>query len=315
MEHTHISIHRKLLLTWLILPAIIIWFTTNYLIGILRPPDWKDTKKADAYVLGTETRLKETYVIPTIAQYTWQGTGLITLWFDDGWLSQYTVASPMLDEFGLKAALAVPTHLIGFDAYMGWAQVRRLQSKGWEITSHTRTHDCTMYQASEKTLESELAGAQSDLKQMGLRSDNFVSPCGVSSPLMKSIAEKYYTSYRGSETGFNDIPVTVPFNLTVQAVENTVTVDNVISWIQTAKDQHKWLILMFHQIDGSHSKYSITPKMLNSILQEVQKSGVPVVLPEQVLELQGINHNIQNIATDSAVIKPSTQDIQIEIHE
>jgi peptidoglycan/xylan/chitin deacetylase (PgdA/CDA1 family) len=287
MEDKNISIYnnRLPLLSWLILPIILIWFTANYLIGILRPPSWQATVPANTKILSNITKQIAPATIPLIPKYQWNGIGLITLWFDDAWLSQYTIAFPMLGNYGYRAALAVPTHVLEFDAYMGVAEVKRLQAEGWEITSHTRTHDCNLLKETEKTIESELTGAQEDLKKMGLESNNFVSPCGVNSPLVTKIAKKYYLSLRTTESGVNPIPVTNPYNLLAETVKSTTTLKTVKSWIKKAADEHKWLILVFHQIDDPSSDYSITATMLHNILDELKKNNIAVILPTQAMEL------------------------------
>ncbi len=312
MEKTHSRLERKLLLTWLIVPCIILWFTTNYLIGTFRQPDWANAKTQLTNDLSSVPAASAKTTIPKIPSYNWNGTGLVTLWFDDAWLSQYTVAYPMVEQYGYKAALAVPTRLVGYDAYMGWAQIKRLQGKGWEITSHTRTHDCNVYKEDVKTLEAELGGAQEDLKKIGLQSDHFVSPCGVFSPLMKQIAEKYYLSFRTSEPGYNPLPVTDPYYLLVQIMKNTVTLQTVKTWIADAKRDHTWLILLVHQIDEPNAEYSITTTMLHNILEDIKSEDIPVVLPTQALELEGAG----TIASGSAsMATPAVQTVQSEIHE
>ena len=43
--------------------------------------------------------------------------------FDDGWVSQYTLGKPILDEFGYKASYFLPCGHIGLkDKYLSWAQ-------------------------------------------------------------------------------------------------------------------------------------------------------------------------------------------------
>jgi len=315
MEQTHTNLQRKLLLTWLIVPIIIIWFTTNYLIGIFRPPMWQNAKSNNNLISLSNNPIDKVESPPQIPKYQWQGTGLVTLWFDDGWISQYTTGFPLVDQYGYKAALAVPTHLIGYDAYMGWAQVRRLQSKGWEITAHTRTHDCNIYKEDQKTVDYELGGSASDLKQMGLNYNNFVSPCGVNSPIMEQIAQKYFLSFRTSEPGFNNIPVDDPYYLLVQTMQTTVTLDTVKQWLQTAKNNHQWLILVFHQIGDTTSQYSITTTMLHDILNEIKNDVLPVVLPIQALELEGLDVQTSSPSAKTTRTYTNTQSIQSNIHE
>ena len=80
--------------------------------------------------------------------------------FDDGFLSVFEKAVPVLDELGLPGTIFVPTSLIGnvdiaswpgMERWQGsgyedelrlvnWDQLRELQSLGWEVASHTCTH-------------------------------------------------------------------------------------------------------------------------------------------------------------------------------
>lgn len=78
--------------------------------------------------------------------------------FDDGFLSVYDRARPVLAELGIPATVFVPTARIGRDEPldwpgltpepmpseellpMTWDQVRELAADGWEIGSHSVTH-------------------------------------------------------------------------------------------------------------------------------------------------------------------------------
>lgn len=283
MENNLILNKRWSLVTWLFIPLLLVWLSTNYLIGVIHPDiNWPSSD------LPSQNSIKEVPIQQpkiVIPKYKWQGTGLVTLWFDDAWTSQYTDAFPILEKNGLKGALAVPTGLVGYDDYMGWSQIKRLQYKGWEITSHTRTHSCTLNKDSVAKVENELHGAEKDLDAEGLLNDNFVSPCGVSSPIMVQIAKKYYLSYRTSEPGFNNIPVDDPYNLLVQTMRSDVTIDQVQSWIDEAKSEKKWLIIMFHQVDTTKREYSVTPEKLSSVLNLIKQADLPVVLPSQALNI------------------------------
>ncbi len=281
MEKTQTKTQRKLLLTWLIIPFLLLWMTTNYVVGIFRPAAWQNqTVTTELPVQRVRTLVPP----PPATPLTTNENGAVTLWFDDGWISQYTIAYPLLEKYSYKAALAVPTRIIGNNGYMGWAQVERLQERGWEITSHTRKHDCTLFKENPDEVERELKGAADDLKQLGLKADQFVSPCGVNSPTMLKIAKKYYLSYRTSEPGFNAIPIDDSYNLVVQTMRSNVSIATVKSWLTYAKTHKKWLIIMFHQIGDPNSEYSITTSKLQAIMEAIKQENIPVVLPTQVLD-------------------------------
>lgn len=69
----------------------------------------------------------------------------IALTFDDAWSSAYTVAYPLLKQYGLRGILfAIPARVADESSpspFVTWTQLRELQSSGvFDVQSHTRTH-------------------------------------------------------------------------------------------------------------------------------------------------------------------------------
>jgi len=81
----------------------------------------------------------------------------VVLTFDDGYEDNYSIARPILLEFGYTAMFYIPTSFIGSDRLaardvresnrpernrrMTWEQVRSLAADGMEIGSHTMSHE------------------------------------------------------------------------------------------------------------------------------------------------------------------------------
>lgn len=267
---------RLSLLSWIVIPILITWISVNYLVGALKQPDWETKLVTDNNQLTLQAPAQK---------FHWKNTGLVTFWLDDAWLSQYTVAFPILENQDYTASIAVPTRLIGSDAYLSWPQVKRLQFKGWEISSHSRNHSCSGDKMQPKEAESEIIGAKSDLAAEGITASTYVTPCGVDSPAINEIIKKNYLALRTSSEGLNSLPLKNPYNINTLAIDNTTTIDEINSWIQQAKDSHSWLILLFHQISDENSQFSITPGQFTKVVTAVKQSGLPVVLPSQVLEM------------------------------
>lgn len=63
----------------------------------------------------------------------------VLLTFDDGYASNFTLAQPILEEFGARAAVAVIVSCIGQEAgFLTWDECRAMAQSGvWEIGSHT----------------------------------------------------------------------------------------------------------------------------------------------------------------------------------
>jgi len=73
------------------------------------------------------------------------GARAVALTFDDAWSSAYTVAYPLLKQYGMRAVLfAIPARIGDADGdspFVTWSQLRELQSSGvYDVQSHTRTH-------------------------------------------------------------------------------------------------------------------------------------------------------------------------------
>lgn len=280
------SNHRFSLIAWLLTPLLIIWVATSYLFGAIKQPEWTKSRtdqKQNIIIKQVPIAAKKPSPVPP---YVWDGKGLVTLWFDDGWMSQYTIALPLLSSHSMKGALAVPTQLIGLDGYMSWYHVQKIQEDGWEITAHTRTHSCDTSKMTPQFLNDELVGGKQDLTDNNFQADNFVTPCGIETKLMQEIVKKNYASLRTSEPGFNPLPVTEPYHLLVQTMRTTITLKQVKAWIQEAEKTHTWLIIMFHQVDESKREYSVTPSLLQSILKELETSDIHIVSPSEVLQLE-----------------------------
>ena len=61
--------------------------------------------------------------------------------FDDGFRSVYENAAPIMQKYGIKGNIYLPTAYIGNDEkFMDWDMVRALQDKGFEMQAHTHTH-------------------------------------------------------------------------------------------------------------------------------------------------------------------------------
>src|SRR3989344_1526483 len=264
------------MLAWLIVPFLGVFLAVNYLIGVTSQPQW--VNQSSFLVSSNEEE-------QVARSFQWEGEGLVTFWFDDAWESQYSVGLPILESKNFPAALAVPTHLVGAEAYMSWAQVRRVQHKGWEITSHTRNHSCDEHALTPEIVESELKGAKEDLDSQGVGSDHFVTPCGIQASIVKEVAKKYYLSFRTTEFGVNVLPLTDMYTITANSLEVNTSVDEVKEWIKEAEEKRGWLILVFHQIDESNSQYSISPFTLQEIVEAVSASKIQVVVPTEAMKV------------------------------
>jgi len=66
--------------------------------------------------------------------------GSIAITFDDGDITNYERAYPVLKELGLKAYFFILVSKVGAAGYMNWEQIKELRDAGMFIGSHGMTH-------------------------------------------------------------------------------------------------------------------------------------------------------------------------------
>lgn len=64
----------------------------------------------------------------------------ILITFDDGYVSVFTHARPLMREFGFKGIVCIYPEFIGSGGGLSWDQLRQLASEGWSIESHSMSH-------------------------------------------------------------------------------------------------------------------------------------------------------------------------------
>lgn len=107
----------------------------------------------------------------------------ILITFDDGYRDFYTEAFPILEEYGFKAAVYLPTQYICSDRrkFLGkecltWDEIRRLRSAGTSFGSHTVTHS-KLYSMNITDIEKELRDSKDVIEQaMGTQVRSFAYP-------------------------------------------------------------------------------------------------------------------------------------------
>jgi peptidoglycan/xylan/chitin deacetylase (PgdA/CDA1 family) len=118
--------------------------------------------------------------------------------FDDGYLSQYTHARPVLKKLGWPGVLNLELRNLGSKGITEH-QVRALMADGWELDSHTLTHpDLTT--VGDAQLRRELAGSRREIRRrFGSRTAEFFCyPAGKYDA--RVVAAARAAGYRGATT-------------------------------------------------------------------------------------------------------------------
>jgi len=204
--------------------------------------------------------------------------GMLSFNFDDGFVSAYNVAFPMLEQAGFASTEYIITRAaIGHSQYMTWQDVFNLAAEGNEIGAHTRTH-VQLTTVSLQAAENEILGSKQDLESLGFHITTFAYPQGYFNAGIESIVEQAgFKGARITQPLLND-PSSDLFALKRQRIEMDTTWPEIKTAIDQAIAQHKWVILVMHRIDESSADQVNAPSsLLAQTIDYVKQTGIPVV--------------------------------------
>lgn len=114
----------------------------------------------------------------------------VVITFDDGALSDLTVAAPLLKEFGFSATFYLTSRVLGKKGFLNRGQAQELARNGFEIGCHSRSHQ-ELHQLDESGLEEEIVRAKEELEAMvGVPVEHYSCPGGRWSPLAAEVAKQ-----------------------------------------------------------------------------------------------------------------------------
>lgn len=106
----------------------------------------------------------------------------LVLTFDDGDISVYTNAWPIMQKFGFIGVVYIVGNRLQADGYMNADQIRELTNAGWEVGSHSMSHaDLTKaHSKDQNTLTWETKQSRLDLEAaIGVPVRTFAYPFGL----------------------------------------------------------------------------------------------------------------------------------------
>lgn len=203
---------------------------------------------------------------------------IVSLTFDDGWEDNTFTALPVMAQYGFKSTQFYATGFINGEDYQSLENIRQFINQGHEIGSHSITHpDLTTL--SPKQLDRELRLSKSFLEStFGIKIDNFASPFGAYNQNVINAIGKYYRSHRTVDVGYNSKDNFDRMRLKVQNMTPTVTMNEYNGWLQHAKDNNLWLILVYHKVsDNNIGAYDTTIDQFVNQMSAVNDSDITVL--------------------------------------
>ncbi|MEM9778105.1 MAG: polysaccharide deacetylase family protein, partial [Chloroflexota bacterium] len=131
--------------------------------------------------------------------------------FDDGYIDNYEIAYPIMQEFGYTGTFFIPTEFIdfGYNGYMTWDMIKEMAADGNRFESHTKNHpDLSLLKRNDHVWQ--ILGSQETLAyHLGYKPRFLSYPSGRYSDLTLEMVESLslwgaLTTQGGTWRGFHD---------------------------------------------------------------------------------------------------------------
>lgn len=212
--------------------------------------------------------------------------GIVSITFDDAWLSQYDEARKKMDEYGFAGTAYVTLDNIGTANYMTLQNLKDLQDKaGWDISAHHQT-DFTTLTATQ--VEEAILDIKNYLLKNGFSkgANDFAYPNGAyDETTVLPLIKKYFRSARTIADYRETYPPADYHKLRVLLVVNTTTTSSIATAIDNARVNKEWLILVFHKIVTTptvSTEYSIAN--FGTVIDDINSDGILVRTVSDVLD-------------------------------
>jgi peptidoglycan/xylan/chitin deacetylase (PgdA/CDA1 family) len=251
------------------------------------------------------------FITVSFSQETPNQDPIVTIAFDDGRISQYKYAFPLMEERGITGTFYVIPNMLrdnsGNSEFMSYQELIELQNAGNEIGSHSLSH-LAFTTLSEEKIRYQCQKSKEELENYGLNIQNFAYPYEDNNDYVDSIVKDYYVSARDAYTStyIMSLP-TSQFCLYAFAGETGTS--NALPRLKNVVDQitdGDWLIVFFHNIKPNltNENYAISTqdfeafldylvakkvaiKTINNVLANAESIPEPAPEPEESSLLQG----------------------------
>lgn len=127
----------------------------------------------------------------------------VVITFDDGYEDNFTTALPILEKYGLRAAVFIAVNKVGQPGYLSWEQIQSMQARNTDIGSHTLSHTA-LTTLSPAQWEQEVQNSKLELEQRLRKPVTFLAyPHGQFSPAMFDYLKRI--GYNGAFSGLTGL--------------------------------------------------------------------------------------------------------------
>lgn len=240
-----------------------------------------------------------------ISQGIFQGQALVSFGYDDGYLNNYTIALPLHEQYAIPATFFIVTDWVNTDIRyaptMTTSHLLDLQSKGYEIGAHSKTH--TYYEGgsaykgwanlSREELDYEIGESKNQLEAWGLRVRGFAAPF-YHRITHNDLYRKHGLRY--NRVGTKKLETYPPGHIyELPSYVNTakdVSVAAVKQAVDEAIQEKKWIIITMHHVIEtlddtdvtSNTSYYWLAEQLDELLSYISSKPKEQLYPTTIYE-------------------------------
>lgn len=238
-------------------------------------------------------RLQAVEVIPdTTATFP---NGVVSVTFDDGYASQYTLARPKMDALGYRGTAYMIADVVGTGGVMSLTQLQSLQAySGWEIAGHAyanASHSVGFHALTSVQVNQDFRQLRSWLVSNGFTSDNFAYPLGhfdatTDGVPVDKIASQYWATSRSiiTEGAVGSFPPAMPQRVRAktgisEAGTSVATITAAGGPLDRCKASGSWYIICLHDITAGAGATStqLSQAGFNTLMDAISSRGIPVL--------------------------------------
>ena len=215
----------------------------------------------------------------------------VSLTFDDGRISQYTLARKKMDEYGMPGTAYINDYSVGDGTHMSIAQLKEMQDQsGWDISAHTSNHT-NLVNATASEVERQFRVNKTWLIENGFSkgANHLAYPFGrFDYEKVIPLAKKYFASARTVASYPESSKTSNPYALRGYYVLNTASLQQMKNAVTRAIANNEWALFTFHSIVVTPTgvEEDLPQATFDAFIDWLATQDVDVKPVSQVLEAQ-----------------------------
>lgn len=210
--------------------------------------------------------------------------GLISVTWDDGMQSAFSLGKPIFDKYGWKYSFypIAPLTQDGTNGHMTIAQLDQLKLEGHEIGMHGQFGFTTLLATSEAELANDLYASRTMNINHGYGTI-MAYPLGAFSPATIKEVSKQSSAGMNVNWMHNNPNALSKWNINRFSPSATTTLADITGRIDNAVANNDWLIINLHGIEATPTSVNVSPGLLESVLDYINGTTAKVLPVGNVL--------------------------------